>query len=51
LLLSISLGVVTSTEPVVAPAGTVVLISVFDATVKVAGVPLKVTLAWKRRIL
>lgn len=36
-------GVVTTTVPVVAPVGTLVVISIFDA-LKVAGVPLKVTL-------
>lgn len=44
LLLSVPLGVVTSTVPVVAPAGTVVLISVPEATVNVAAVLLKLTL-------
>lgn len=44
LLLSSLLGVVTSTSPVVAPAGTVVLISELLTTVKAAGVPLNVTL-------
>lgn len=37
-------GVFTSTLPVVAPSGTVVLISELDTTVNVAWVPLKVTL-------
>jgi len=36
-------GVVTVTVPVVAPVGTVVSISVFDITVKVAAMPLKLT--------
>ena len=44
LLVSVPLGVTTSTVPVVAPAGTVVVIKVFDTTVNVDGVPLKVTL-------
>lgn|SRR5580704_2736948 len=44
LLLNVPLGVVTSSVPVVAPTGTVVLIAVFLDTVNVAGVPLKVTL-------
>jgi hypothetical protein len=39
LLFSVPLGVVTSTAPVVAPLGTVVLISDFDTTLNVAGVP------------
>ncbi len=34
----------TSTSPVVAPVGTVAVISVLEATVKVAATPLKVTL-------
>src|ERR1019366_9283852 len=37
-------GVVTWTAPVVAPAGTLVVISELETTVNVAGVPLKVTL-------
>lgn len=37
-------GVVTAIKPVVAPAGTVVVIWVAELTVKVAAVPLKVTL-------
>ena len=37
-------GVVTTTGPVVAPVGTVVVISVLDTKVKDAEVPLKVTL-------
>jgi hypothetical protein len=44
LLLSVPLGVVTWTAPVVAPVGTVVWISVSDTTVNVAAVPLKLTL-------
>jgi hypothetical protein len=44
LLLSVPLGVVTSTVPVVAPVGTVAVISELDATLKVAALPLKVTL-------
>lgn len=40
---SVMLGVVTSTVPVVAPAGTVVVISDAETTVNVAAVPLKVT--------
>ena len=38
------LGVVTVTLPVVAPAGTVVLISVLEATMKPTAVPLNLTL-------
>jgi hypothetical protein len=37
------MGVVTVTHPLVAPAGTVALISVAETTVKVAEVPLKLT--------
>ena len=44
LLFSVFLGVVTVTKPVVAPLGTVVLISDFETTVNIAVVPLKVTL-------
>jgi hypothetical protein len=44
LLLSVLFGVVTVTKPVVAPVGTAVLISVLETTLKVAAVPLKLTL-------
>jgi hypothetical protein len=44
LLLSVLLGVVTLTFPVVAPVGTVVLISELETTAKSAAVPLKLTL-------
>src|SRR5208282_1376770 len=44
LLFSASFGVVTLTKPLVAPAGIVARIRVFDETVNVAAVPLKVTL-------
>jgi len=44
LLVRVPLGIVTSTGPVVAPEGTVVLISDFETTANVAGVPLNVTL-------
>lgn len=44
LLLSVPAGVTTVTLPVVAPAGTVVVISELDTTVNVAAVPLKLTL-------
>ena len=37
------MGVVTFTRPLVAPAGTVVVISVDDTTVNSVDVPLKVT--------
>ena len=37
------LGVITVTKPVVAPTGTVALISEFPMTLNVAAVPLKVT--------
>jgi len=43
-LVAVPPGVVTVILPVVAPAGTDVLISVLDTTVKVAAVPLKRTL-------
>lgn len=39
LLFSVPLGVVTWTVPVVAPAGTLVVISELDTTTNVAGVP------------
>lgn len=39
LLVSVPLGVVTCTLPVVAPEGTVVVISELETTVNVAGVP------------
>jgi hypothetical protein len=44
LLDNVPLPVVTSIVPVVAPAGTVALMSVAETTVNVAGVPLKLTL-------
>jgi hypothetical protein len=44
LLKKVALGVTTSIFPVVAPAGTVVVISVAETTVKTAGMPLKLTL-------
>src|SRR5215469_5391655 len=44
LLLSDPFDVVTSTGPEVAPVGTIVVISVGDTTLKVAAVPLKLTL-------
>src|ERR1700691_2723604 len=44
LLESVPLGVTTLTLPVVAPAGTVVVISDLETTVNVAAVPLNVTL-------
>jgi hypothetical protein len=43
LLVSVPLGVVTVTKPVVAPLGTVVVKYVSDLAVKVAAVPLKET--------
>ena len=43
LLESATLGLTTSTSPVVAPAGTVARISDSDTTVNVAAVPLKLT--------
>jgi hypothetical protein len=51
LLVSVPLGVTTWTGPVVAPTGTVVLIAVCDSTVKVADVPLKVTLVVPARLV
>jgi hypothetical protein len=51
LLTSVPLGVVTRTRPVVAPAGTVVVISEAETTVNVAGVPLKVTLVAPVRLV
>src|SRR5208282_228996 len=51
LLLSVPLGVVTSTVPFVAPVGTVVLISDFETTVNVADVPLNVTLVAPVRLV
>ena len=45
LLFSVPLGVVTVTEPVVAPAGTVAAREVSFMTLKVAGVPLKKTIS------
>ena len=51
LLLSVPLGVVTSTVPVVAPVGTVVVISDFDTTLNVAAVPLNVTLVAPLRLV
>ncbi len=44
LLESVALGVFTWTLPVVAPVGTVVVISELETTVNVAAVPLNVTL-------
>ena len=43
LLVRVLLGVTTTTEPVVAPVGTVVVISELETTVNVAAVPLNVT--------
>jgi hypothetical protein len=47
----VRLGVVTLTGPVVAPLGTVVVISVLETTLKVAALPLKVTLVAPVRLL
>jgi len=44
LLFSVLLGVVTVTKPVVAPVGTVVVMSERETTVNTAAVPLKLTL-------
>jgi len=46
----VTLGVTTSTVPVVAPAGTVAVISEGETTVKTAAVPLKLTLVAPGRI-
>jgi hypothetical protein len=43
LLVSVPPGVVTATEPLVAPVGTLVVISELEITVNAAAVPLKVT--------
>jgi len=51
LLESVRLGVTTWTLPVVAPAGTVVVIKELETTVKTAAVPLKVTLAAPVRLV
>ena len=51
LLNSLWLGVSTVTVPVVAPTGTVVLISDFETTVNFAAVPLKVTLVVPARFV
>jgi hypothetical protein len=44
LLVSLPFGVVTTTGPVVAPEGTVAVISVLDTKVNAAAAPLNVTL-------
>src|ERR1039458_879490 len=51
LLERVPLGVTTWTFPVVAPAGTVVVIKELDTTVNVAAVPLKMTLVAPVRLL
>src|ERR1700730_10713884 len=51
LLKSVPLGRAPGTLPVVAPAGTVVVISELDTTVKVAAVPLKLTLVAPVRLV
>ena len=51
MLVNVPLGVTTCTFPVVAPVGTVVLIWKADTTVKVAAVPLKLTLVAPLRLL
>lgn len=50
LLFSVLDDVVTSTKPVVAPAGTVAMIRVSDVTVNAAAVPLNVTLVALERL-
>jgi hypothetical protein len=44
IVFSVPLGVTTVTTPLVAPAGTVAWISVLEITVKLAAMPLKLTL-------
>src|SRR5580704_13562156 len=51
LLFSVPCGVVTSTSPVVAPVGTVVLIRDLETTLKTAGVPSKATLLASVRLV
>jgi hypothetical protein len=51
LLESIPLGVTTLTSPVLAPEGTLVLISELDTTVNLAAMPLKVTLVAPVRLV
>src|ERR1039457_3674944 len=51
LLKSVPLGVTTWTSPVVAPAGMLVVISELDTTVKVAALPLKLTLVAPVRLV
>jgi hypothetical protein len=51
LLLSIPLGVVTVTKPLVAGAGTVAVISVSETTINVALAPLKLTAVDPVRLL
>jgi hypothetical protein len=51
LLESVPLGVTTPTVPVVAPDGTVAVIKVLELTVKLAGVPLNVTLVAPVKLL
>jgi len=47
----VPLGIVTSTLPLVAPAGTVVVISVAETIVNIVGAPLKVTLVVPARLV
>ena len=51
LLVSVPIPVITWTEPLVAPAGTVVVINVSETTVKAEGIPLKVTAVVLLRLL
>src|ERR1039457_833028 len=51
LLDSVPLGVITWTFPLLAPAGTVVVISELETTVKTAAVPLKLTLVAPVRLV
>jgi hypothetical protein len=51
LLESVPPGVTTCTMPLVAPAGTVVVMNEFESTINVAAVPLNVTLVAPFRLL
>jgi hypothetical protein len=51
LLESVPLGVTTLTSPVVAPVGTVAVISELDSTLKAANMPLKLTLVASVRLV
>ena len=51
LLTKVAVGVFISTLPVVAPLGTLLMISVLEATLNVADLPLKVTLVAPVKLL